>query len=91
MAKTPKTVVQFSFGTARVNLLLDTLASLLNDHEQKVFMMKDSKHAMLKSMFDDINTALIKAQTKGGHSKRGIKREYIEPERRSYLLSFINE
>jgi len=86
MANKPQTEVVLKFGTIKTNHVLDALAALLNDHEHKIFMMKDTNYTIYKNLYDEINTALVKAQKGSGYSKRGVKREFIDPERREHLI-----
>ncbi len=86
MANKPQTEVVLKFGTIKSNYLLDALAALLNDHDHKIFMMKDTNYTIYKNLYDEISTALIKAQKGSGYSKRGVKRDFIDPERRQHLL-----
>jgi len=86
MANKPQTEVVLKFGTIKTNHLLDGLASLLNDHDNKVYMMKDTKYTIFRNLYEEVNTALVKAQKGSGYSKRGVKREFVDPERRNYLL-----
>ena len=86
MSQNPKVEVVLKFGSIKTNRLLDALAALLNDHEHRIFMMKDSNYAIYKNLYEEINTALVRAQKGSGYSSRGVKRQFIDPERRDYLL-----
>ena len=86
MANKPQTEVVLKFGTIKTNHLLDALAALLNDHENKIFMMKDTNFTVYRNLYEEISSALVKAQKGSGYSKRNVKREFIDPERRQHLL-----
>jgi len=86
MSNKPNTVVTLTFGTVKANRVLDAFAALLNDHDNKVYMMKDTNYTIYKNLYEEVNTALVKAQKGSGYSKRGVKREFIDPERRDHLL-----
>jgi hypothetical protein len=87
MTNKPRTEIILKFGTIKTNYILDALAALLNDHENKIFMMKGTNHKVYKNLYDEISTALIKAQKGSGYSSRGVNRDFIEPERRQHLIN----
>jgi len=87
MSQNPKVEVVLKFGSIKTNRLLDALAALLNDHEHRIFMMKDSNYAIYRNLYEEINTALVRAQKGSGYSSRGVKRHFIDPERREHLLN----
>ncbi|NBR62032.1 MAG: hypothetical protein EBT86_10425 [Actinobacteria bacterium] len=90
MSNKPKVEVNLKFGTIKTNHLLDALAALLNDHEHKIFMMKNTNYVTYKNLYEEIHTALSKAQKGSGYSNRGVKRDFIDPERRQHLINREN-
>jgi len=87
MSKNPKVEVVLKFGTVKANRVLDAFAALLNDHDNKVYMMKDTNYTIYKNLYEEVNTALVRAQKGSGYSSRGVKRQFIDPEKREHLLN----